>query len=304
MPIIVPENLPAGEILQKKENIFVMNSSRAITQDIRPLKIAILNLMPKKIETELQFLRLLSNSPLQIDVHLVYTASYRPSHTSMEYLEKFYKTFDEIKYEKYDGMIITGAPVEKLPFEEVDYWEEMAKIMDWSKDHVFSTVFVCWAAQAALYHFHGIEKEELLDKLFGVFEHKITKQDDMLKGFSDSFLIPHSRHTRVKEDDVRACEDLQVLSESEDAGIYLIKSKKYNQFFITGHAEYDTETLKNEYDRDVSQGQKIEIPKNYYENDDPSKPPKNCWRSNAYLQMSNWLNYYVYQITPYDINEI
>lgn len=304
MPIILPEDLPSVKILKNEENIFVMNEFRAKTQDIRPLRIAILNLMPNKVQTEVQYLRLLSNTPLQVDIDLVYTGSYLAQHTPIEYLEKFYKNFDEIEENKYDGMIITGAPVEKMPFKQVKYWDEMTRIMNWSKTHVYSVIFICWAAQAALYHFFDIDKHELPEKLFGVFEHHIDNFEPIVTGFSDKFFIPHSRHTNTDIEEIRKCEELKIVASSREAGAYIVYAEKYRQFFITGHSEYDRCTLKDEYDRDTKEGRQINLPENYYPGNNPENPPINFWRANAYLLASNWLNYYVYQSTPYDINKI
>ncbi|RKX79917.1 MAG: homoserine O-succinyltransferase [Spirochaetes bacterium] len=304
MPINIPDGLPAYQILSQ-ENIFVMTKSRALHQDIRALKIAILNLMPVKITTETHILRLLSNSPLQVEVELLHTRTHVSKHTPIEHLETFYKTFNEIEHEKFDGMIITGAPVEQIEFEEVNYWEELKEIMDWSVHHVTSVMHICWAAQAGLYHHFGIPKYLLKEKLFGVFEHTVNNpRVPLLRGFDDVFLAPHSRYTEVKREDIAGIPKLEVLSESEEAGVYIVASKNGRQIFVTGHSEYDPLTLKEEYERDIKKGIKISIPKNYFQDDNPEKVPAVKWRSHAHLLFSNWLNYYVYQITPYDLNEI
>ena len=305
MPIKIPNDLPATAILES-ENIFVMHESRAYTQDIRPLKILILNLMPTKITTETQLLRLLSNSPLQIEVDFIYTATYEPTNTSQEHLVKFYETFDEIKSRKYDGMIITGAPIEKLPFEQVEYWDELCKIMERSKKNVYSTLHICWGAQAALYHHYNIPKYDLQKKVFGVFPHKklCTKRDELFRGFDDVFYVPHSRHTEIRREDIKKVPQLCIIAESEISGVYAVADEKRRQIFITGHSEYDPLTLKTEYDRDIKQGVPIDIPYNYYPNDDPTKKPLVLWRSAANLLFTNWLNYYVYQKTPYDLTRL
>ena len=304
MPIKIPNDLPAKKILEE-ENIFVMTEKRAFEQDIRPLKIALLNLMPTKIVTETQLLRLLGNSPLQIEITFVMTNSYKSKNTPEQHLSTFYKTFDEIKHEKFDGMIITGAPVEKMNFEEVDYWEELSEIMNWTVNNVWSTLHICWGAQAGLYHHYGIEKCDLPEKAFGVFEHKLLKKNKKLFfGFNDTFYAPHSRHTDVKEADIRKIPELTVVAASKEVGVYAVTTKKYRQIFITGHSEYDDDTLDLEYRRDLERGLPIKIPKNYYQNDNPNKKTINLWRSHATLLFSNWLNYCVYQITPYDIDKI
>ncbi len=304
MPIRIPDNLPAVKILLE-ENIFVMTEKRAITQDIRPLKILLLNLMPKKIETENQLTRLLGNSPLQVDLELIHTKSHKSKNTSEEHLLAFYKTFDDVKDRNFDGMIITGAPVEHLEFEEVEYWEELCEIMEWSKTHVHSTFHICWGAQAALYYHYGIKKHPLEQKMFGIFRHKADyKKSILFRGFDDEFLAPHSRHTTVLREDIEKNKNLRVLASSEEAGVFAVSTKGGRQIFVTGHAEYDAETLKNEYLRDKNEGRAIEIPKNYFPNDDESLPPPNTWRAHANLLFSNWLNYFVYQTTPYDLTEI
>ena len=304
MPIKIPNDLPAVKTLND-ENIFVMTETRAITQDIRPLKILLLNLMPKKIETETQLSRLLGNSPLQVDLELIHTKSHKSKNTSAEHLFAFYKTFDDVKNHTFDGMIITGAPVELLKFEEVEYWEELCEIMEWSKTHVHSTFHICWGAQAGLYYHFGIKKYPLEKKLFGVFPTKADyKRSILLRGFDDTFMVPQSRHTTVKTEDIAAVPELRILASSEETGVYAAMTEKGRQIFITGHSEYDAGTLAAEYLRDKSEGKPIEIPKNYFPDDNPEKPPLVTWRSHANLLYSNWLNYFVYQTTPYDINEI
>ena len=304
MPIKVPNELPAVKTLAD-ENIFVMTDTRAITQDIRPLKILILNLMPNKTATETQLSRLLGNSPLQVEIELIHTKSHVPKHTPKEYLLSFYKTFDDVKHRNFDGMIITGAPVEKMPFEEVTYWEELCEIMEWSKKHVTSTFHICWGAQAGLYYHYGIKKYDLPQKMFGVFEHTADyKLSILLRGFDDKFMVPHSRHTTIKREDIEKDERLKILASSEDAGVYIVSSEGGKQIFVTGHSEYDANTLKSEYDRDVNAGLEIAIPKNYFEDNDPQKEPVVTWRSHANLLYTNWLNYFVYQTTPYDIEDI
>ncbi len=304
MPIRIPNDLPAVKTLEG-ENIFVMTETRAITQDIRPLKILVLNLMPKKIETETQLSRILGNTPLQVELELIHTKSHRSKNTSAEHLLAFYKTFDDVKDQNFDGMIITGAPVEQMPFEQVEYWEELCEIMEWTKTHVHSTFHICWGAQAGLYYHFGIDKKPLDKKMFGIFPHKAEyKRSMLLRGFDDVFMVPHSRHTAIDEEAVRNTKGLKVLASSEEAGIYAISTKNGKQIFITGHSEYDADTLKNEYLRDVNEGKPIEIPKNYFPGDNPKKPPMVTWRSHANLLYSNWLNYFVYQTTPYDIEKI
>lgn len=301
MPIIIPQNLPARDVLVN-ENIFVMNEYRALHQDIRPLKIAIVNLMPNKSVTETQLLRMLSNFPLQIEIDLIYTETYKSKNTPEEHLKTFYKTFSEIKHLKYDGMIITGAPVEKMRFGDVAYWDELKEIMDFSKTNVTSTFHICWAAQAALYHHYRIHNFILEEKLFGVFKHKVNnKQCELLRGYDDEFWVPHSRHTEVYRHEIEAIEELEILSESDEAGIYLVASRDGKQIFAMGHSEYDSYTLKDEYVRDKEKGENIRLPKNYFPEDDPSKDPVVRWKGHGSLLFSNWLNYYVYQITPYDL---
>ena len=304
MPIKIPNDLPATETLNN-ENIFVITETRALTQDIRPLRILLLNLMPTKIATETQFARLLGNTPLQVKLEFLQTATHKATHTDEQHMIDFYKTFDEIRNEKYDGMVITGAPVEHMNFEEVNYWEELCEIMDWSKTHVTSTVHICWGAQAALYHHYGVKKIDLPEKLFGVFAHSADyKQSILLRGFDDVFMAPHSRHTSILREDIENIPELKILASSEEAGVYIITTDKGRQIYVTGHPEYDTDTLKNEYLRDKAAGKKIDIPKNYFENNDETKAPINSWRSAANLLYSNWLNYFVYQTTPYNIDEI
>ena len=304
MPIRIPDDLPAAETL-RKENIFVMTEQRATTQQIRPLEILLVNLMPKKIQTETQFSRLLGNTPLQISLELIVPKSHTSANTPAEHLQKFYKTFDDIKENYYDGCIITGAPVELMDFEEVDYWDELCEIMEWTKQHVHSTFHICWGAQAALYYHYGIPKQALPEKLFGVFPHEVEyKQSMLFRGFDDSFYVPHSRHTTISRADVEKVPELRVLSSSPQAGVYCIFTKEGKQIFVTGHSEYDPDTLKQEYDRDVAAGKPIHVPDNYYPDDDPDKKPLVRWRSSGNLLFSNWLNYFVYQTTPYDIKTI
>ena len=304
MPIKIPNNLPAVKTLES-ENIFVMTETRAITQDIRPLKILILNLMPKKIETETQLARVLGNSPLQVDLELIHTETHKSKNVAEEHLLSFYKTFKDVKDRTFDGMIITGAPVEQLEFEEVTYWDELCEIMEWSKTHVHSTFHICWGAQAGLYYHYGIKKYPLDSKMFGVFPHRVDYKRSMLcRGFDDVFYAPHSRHTTIKREDIEAVKELKIISSSDEAGIYAIMTKKGRQIFITGHSEYDADTLKNEYLRDLSQGKPIKIPANYFPDNNPKKSPLVSWRSHANLLYSNWLNYFVYQTTPYDIEKV
>ncbi len=304
MPIKIPNELPAYKTLTN-ENIFIMDETRAISQDIRPLRIAIVNLMPTKIDTETQLMRLLGNTALQVEVELLHTKSYESKNISKEHLRTFYKTFDDVKDQSFDGMIVTGAPVEQLPFEQVEYWEELCEIMEWSKRHVHSTLHICWGAQAGLYYHFGIEKHPLDKKLFGVFPHKVVRKSSILfRGFDDVFMVPHSRHTTILPEDVKACPALKVLAASEEAGLYAISTKNGRQIFITGHSEYDAETLKREYLRDKNLGLPIDVPVNYFPNDDDTKAPRVTWRSHANLLFSNWLNYFVYQTTPYNLNEL
>ncbi|MDD6348727.1 homoserine O-acetyltransferase MetA [Intestinibaculum porci] len=307
MPINLPDDLPAAQILLD-ENVFVMTQSRATTQEIRPLKLMIVNLMPTKEVTETQLLRLLSNTPLQVEVDLIRTASHTPSHVSPEHLQNFYKTFSEVKANYYDGMIITGAPVERMAFSDVDYWDELCEIMEWAKCHVFSSFFICWGAQAALHYYYGIDKYLLKHKLTGVYKHRINTQKmkrKILRGFDYEFYAPHSRYTTVLKEDVASIPSLDILAESNEAGVYLIAEKDGSRFFVTGHAEYDTDTLDKEYRRDLNDPNiEAEIPKNYYLDDDPTQEVRVAWRSHAYLLFANWLNYYVYQETPYNLEEL
>jgi homoserine O-succinyltransferase len=300
MPIRIPKDLPASQTLQH-ENIFVMDMERATTQDIRPLRILILNLMPTKIVTETQLARLLGNTPIQIDMELL-RVSHEPKNTTQEHMLAFYKTFDQVRDNKYDGMVITGAPVEQMDFEQVDYWDELCEIMEWSKTHVYSTYHICWGAQAGLYYHYGIPKSELPEKLFGVFPHRVEyRQSILFRGFDDEFWVPHSRHTTIERAHVEACPGLQILASSPDAGVYAVYARKNKQFFVTGHSEYDPDTLEKEYRRDLLAGRPISIPKNYYPGDDPDRPPIVRWRAHANLLFCNWLNYFVYQTTPYDL---
>ena len=304
MPIKIPNLLPATTVLQN-ENIFVMTETRAMTQDIRPLQIVVVNLMPNKIRTETQFARLLGNTPLQIELELVHTKTHESKNTSKEHMLAFYKTFDDIKNRKFDGMIITGAPVEQIEFEEVEYWNELCEIMEWSKTHVTSTFHICWGAQAGLYYHFGIPKHPLDKKLFGVFEHQVEHKSSILfRGFDDVFFVPHSRHTTVLREDIEKVKELKILATSDRAGIYAVSTDRGRQVFVTGHSEYDFDTLKAEYERDKALGLPIDVPENYFPNDDDTKTPVVKWRSHANLLFSNWLNYIVYQITPYDITEV
>lgn len=304
MPLKIPDTLPAIEILQQ-ENIFVMNESRASQQDIRPLKIIILNLMPLKISTETDLLRLLSNSPLQIEIDFMKIKGHTPKNTPSEHMKEFYRNFDELKSKKYDGMIITGAPVEKLDFEEVTYWDEMKEIMDWTDHHVTSTLFICWAAQAGLFHYYGIPKYPLAKKKFGVFEHKLSNPLlPIFRGFDDLFYVPHSRHTEIRKEDVEKVSELQIIATSEEAGVSMVKAKSGHRLFVTGHSEYSRHTLGAEYKRDKEKNLPIDIPINYYPDNNPENKPVMRWKSTANLLFSNWLNYYVYQETPYDLEKI
>ncbi|WLR52997.1 homoserine O-succinyltransferase [Bacillus tianshenii] len=299
MPINIPSHLPAKEVLEK-ENIFVMEEERAYTQDIRPLNIAILNLMPQKEKTETQILRLLGNSPLQVNITLLHPKTHRSKNTKQEHLKNFYRTIDEVKQRKYDGMIITGAPIEHLEFEAVTYWEELKEIMEWTKTNVTSTLHICWGAQAGLYYHYDVPKYPLKEKCFGIFPHRtFKKKTRLLRGFDDLYFVPHSRYTETKLADVEEIDDLEILATSEQAGVCLVASKDRKQIFLTGHPEYDVDTLKEEYDRDIQKGIDMKTPINYYPNNDPSQPPMNLWRSHANLLFVNWLNYYVYQATPY-----
>lgn len=300
MPIRINADLPAIEVLEN-ENIFVMPESRAVTQDIRPLRIAILNLMPTKMETEAQLLRLLSNSPLQVNVELLHPASHISKNTSPSYLYKFYKTFEDVRGDRFDGLIITGAPVEKLPFEEVDYWQEMCAIMDWSRENVYSSLYICWGAQAGLYYHYGIQKHPLPEKLSGIYNHRVLNPyHPLMRGFDDNYFAPHSRYTQVLLEDVQAHQELIPLAVSDMAGLHIAAERGGRRVFVTGHAEYDRDTLAKEYFRDVNRGLNPQVPYHYFPDDDPAKTPPFTWRSNAHLLVSNWLNYYVYQQVPYD----
>lgn len=304
MPINVPDGLPATDVL-RDEGIFVMTRSRAIHQDIRPLQIAILNLMPLKVQTEIQLLRLLSNTPLQVEIQLLKTKTYTSKNTPEEHLNAFYKTLDEIEHNKYDGLIITGAPVEHIEFEDVHYWDEMTQIMDWALHNATSTLYICWAAQAGLYHFHGVPKHPLPRKMFGAFTHTVNDRSaPIVRGFDDVFIAPHSRHTEIRRADVEQVPGLRIISESSVAGIYIVESDHGKRVYVTGHSEYDPLTLKTEYERDKNKGMDIDPPENYFQDNDPRKSPIVKWRSHSHLLFSNWLNYYVYQETPFDVQKI
>ncbi len=304
MPVKIQDNLPAIDILAK-ENIFVMTTSRAAQQDIRPLHIAVLNLMPTKVVTETQLLRVIGNTPLQVEVTLLRTATHLSKHTPLEHLETFYKTFDEIQDTSFDGLIITGAPVEQLEYESVFYWQELTAIMDWAQKHVFSTMYICWAAQASLFYRYGVEKYPLPSKMHGVFAHRVlNRQAPLVRGFDDVFNAPHSRHTEVRMEDLVKVSELEVLACSDEAGAYLIASRDGKHVFVTGHCEYDADTLKNEYERDRAKGMDMPVPRHYFPDDDPSREPMVTWRSHANLLFANWLNYYVYQETPYDLGAL
>ncbi len=304
MPINIPDNLPATEALSE-ENIFFMTDVKASHQDIRPLKIAILNLMPKKIETETQILRLLSNTPIQVDIEFVQTASHVSKNTPVSHLNRFYTTFDKIKDQRFDGLIITGAPVEQIPFEEVDYWEELSQIMDWSLTNVFSTFHICWGAQAGLYYHFGINKHSLPEKMFGIFPHKIElPYHPLVRGFDEEFFVPHSRHTEVRREDIVKDSRLEILTSSPMSGVHIVGDKSQRLFFVTGHSEYDRFTIRDEYMRDVEKGLPIKKPYNYFPYDDIGQPPRFNWRCHANLMFSNWVNYCVYQQTPFDLNEL
>lgn len=304
MPIKIPENLPAAGVLSQ-ENIFVMGEKRAFTQDIRPLRIAILNLMPLKSVTETQLLRVLSNTPLQLEIVLLHTESHIPKNTPKEYLANFYQTFSEVKSQRFDGMIITGAPVEHLAYEELSYWAELQEIMDWTRRHVFSTLHICVGAQAGLYHHYGVPKYPLAQKMFGVFAHTANRKNiPLLRGFDDVFFVPHSRHSEIRREDVAQVGDLEILAESQEAGIYIIASKDGRLIFVMGHAEYDDLSLKAEYERDLAKGMPVNLPRHYFPADDPARAPVVQWRSHANLLFTNWLNYHVYQETPYDLSEL
>ena len=302
MPIKIPNNLPAQEVLEN-EHIFVMNENRALTQDIRPLKIVILNLMPTKVATETQILRCLANTPLQIEIALLQTTTHKSNNVSEEHMLAFYQTFDDIKDNKYDGMIITGAPVEDMEFEEVDYWEELCKIMEWSKDNVQSTFHICWGAQAGLYYHYGIKKYKLKEKMFGIYKHRlITPKSRLFRGFDEEFYAPHSRHTTVRIEDIEKNPNLKLMAVSDEAGAYVVGDKEGTQFFVMGHSEYDADTLAKEYFRDINKGLDIKVPVNYFPDDDPTKKPVLKWRAHSNLIYSNWLNYFVYQTTPYELS--
>ena len=304
MPLKINRELPAYKVLSG-ENIFVMNDERAETQDIRPLKIAILNLMPKKIQAENQLLRYLSNTPSQVEIKLLQTKSYTSHNTPLEHLNKFYSYFDEVVNEKFDGLIITGAPVEQMEFEDVAYWDELKEIMEWSKSNVYSTLHICWGAQAGLYYHYGVSKYPLGNKMFGVFAHRVLKENvELTRGLDDTFFAPHSRHTEIKSKDIEKVKELEILSESDDAGVFIVSTSDYRKVFITGHLEYDRETLKDEYFRDKEKGLEICIPENYFPNDDTTLEPAMSWRGSAHIVFANWLNYCVYQNTPFNINDI
>ena len=304
MPVNIPKTLPARAILEQ-ENVFVMSEERAEKQDIRPLRVAILNLMPTKIQTETQLLRLLGNTSLQVEVTLLHTATHESKNTDAEHLLNHYDTFEGVRNQKFDGMVITGAPVETLPFDQVDYWPELRQIIDWADTNVYSTFYVCWGAQAGLYHRYGIPKYDLPKKMFGVFEHNnLAPTERLMRGFDDIFMAPHSRHTEIRREDLEKVPEIQILSESADAGIYMVGTRDGRHIFITGHSEYDPLTLKAEYDRDIKKGLPINIPRNYFPNDDPTQPPQVRWRGHASLLFANWLNYYVYQVTPFDVENI
>jgi homoserine O-succinyltransferase/O-acetyltransferase len=304
MPLNIPDKLPAIKFLLK-ENIFVMNTTRATSQDIRPLKIAVLNLMPIKITTEIDLVRLLSNSPLQVELDFISLSTHISKNTPMEHMKEFYKDFNTILHHKYDGLIITGAPVEQMPFEEVSYWKELTEIMDWAKNNVTSSIFICWGAQAALYHYYGVPKYPLDKKMFGVFKHtKTNSTNPIMRGFDDEFYVPHSRHTEVRREDIIKIPELTILSESDESGVYMVASKNGREFFLTGHSEYSPDTLDTEYKRDLAKNLPIEMPKNYYLDDNPVNPPVVRWRSQANMLFVNWLNYFVYQQTPYNIESI
>lgn len=304
MPLTLPDKLPAIELL-KKENIFVMDTTRAASQDIRPLRIAVLNLMPLKITTETDLVRLLSNSPLQIELSLMKVKSHTSKNTPIEHMQAFYTDFEEMRHHKYDGFIITGAPVEHLDFEEVGYWEEMKEIFEWARHNVTSTLYICWAAQAGLYHHYGIPKYPLEKKMFGIFKHTIANPElPIFRGFDDEFHVPHSRHTEVRREDIECHPELSILAESEESGVYMVMAREGREIFLTGHSEYSPLTLDTEYRRDLAKGLPIEMPQHYYPNDDPEQPPLVRWRGHANLLFNNWLNYYVYQATPYRLEDI
>lgn len=304
MPLTLPDKLPAIELL-KKENIFVMDTTRAASQDIRPLRIAVLNLMPLKITTETDLVRLLSNSPLQIELSFMKVKSHTSKNTPIEHMQAFYTDFEEMRQHKYDGFIITGAPVEHLDFEEVGYWEEMTEIFEWARHNVTSTLYICWAAQAGLYHYYGVPKYPLEKKMFGIFKHTVANAElPIFRGFDDEFYVPHSRHTEVRREDIERCPELNILAESEESGVYMVMAREGREIFLTGHSEYSPLTLDTEYRRDLGKGLPIEMPQHYYPNDDPEQPPLVRWRGHANLLFNNWLNYYVYQATPYKLEDI
>ncbi len=304
MPVRIPDDLPAKDVLLR-ENIFVMGDGRAESQDIRPLRIAILNLMPTKEVTEIQLLRLLSNTPLQVDITLLRPETYQPKNTSQEHLARFYTTFSRIRSRKFDGLVITGAPVEQMDFEDVAYWKELTSIMDWQRAHVTSTLFICWGAQAGLYHLYQVPKYPLMKKTFGVFQHTINDREvQLLRGFDDLFFAPHSRHTEIRREDIDRDHRLKLLSESANAGVYIVMARNEREIFVTGHAEYDPTTLQSEYERDTQAGKPIDLPENYFPHDNPTEAPLVRWRSHASLLFGNWLNYYVYQTTPFDLEMI
>ncbi len=304
MPLTLPDKLPAIELL-KQENIFVMDTTRATSQDIRPLRIAVLNLMPLKITTETDLVRLLSNSPLQIELSFMKVKSHTSKNTPIEHMRAFYTDFEEMRHHKYDGFIITGAPVEHMDFEEVSYWEEMTEIFDWARHNVTSTLYICWAAQAGLYHHYGIPKYPLDKKMFGIFKHRVSNPElPIFRGFDDEFSIPHSRHTEIRREDIERNPELDILAESEESGVYMVMARGGREIFLTGHSEYSPLTLDTEYKRDLAKGLPIEMPRHYYRNDDPSQPPLVTWRGHANLLFNNWLNYYVYQATPYRLEDI
>ena len=304
MPLTLPDKLPAIELL-KQENIFVMDTTRAASQDIRPLRIAVLNLMPLKITTETDLVRLLSNSPLQIELSFMKVKSHTSKNTPVEHMKAFYTDFEEMRHHKYDGFIITGAPVEHMDFEEVGYWEEMTEIFDWARHNVTSTLYICWAAQAGLYHHYGIPKYPLEKKMFGIFKHRVNNPElPLFRGFDDEFSIPHSRHTEVRREDMERCSELEILAESDESGVSVVMARGGREIFLTGHSEYSPLTLDTEYKRDLGKGLPIEMPKHYYRTDDPSQPPVVTWRGHANLLFNNWLNYYVYQTTPYRVEDI
>ena len=304
MPVTIPDNLPAIELL-KKENIFVMSQLRANSQDIRPLKVLIFNLMPLKIATETDLIRLLSNSPLQIEVDFLKLSTHTSKNTPQEHMQAFYKDFEEVSKQNYDGMIITGAPVELIDFKQVDYWNEVSEIFDWARKHVTSSFYICWAAQAALYHFYGIEKYPLPEKVFGVFKHTINDRSfPLFRGFDDEFYAPHSRHTEIRREDIEKIPELQILSESEEAGIYIVAGRGGREFYVTGHSEYSLYTLHTEYTRDIEKGLPIAVPKHYYKHNNPMEKPISRWTGHGNLLFNNWMNYYLYQETPYDFKKI